>query len=83
MKEHNLMAVKLRQHYEVFLVKNERRMTSHSTITMDWETLEAPDEGNTLPLRPSVEVTVASNPTPSKLPEPCRSRLHLRYPTAL
>jgi len=82
-EEHNLKAVKLRQHYEVFLVKNERRIASHSTITMDWATQDTLDGGRSLPSRPPVEVTVKSNPTPSKLPEPFRSVLHWRFRTAL
>ena len=81
--EHNLTAIKLRKHYEVFLVKNERHIASHSTITMDWATQQTPNGGDSLPGRPEVEVTLTTHSVPSTLPEPFRSALHRYFETDL
>lgn len=70
--DRDLSAIKLRQHYDVFLIKSGRHVQSHARITMDWAVQERPSAGEGLAAVPAVAITAVELPSEGELPEPFR-----------
>ncbi len=75
---HGLEAVRSRMHFEIFLVRNERRVASHARISMDWGELTVPSAElglpTVLPAAPPVTMSAVEVGTSGgKLPEPFRT----------